>query len=77
METMKINLTEYNQTLEYSNRFDFLNKIVSLQSKKGKAIKNQSTTRRAKKIKNEARINEDVDERALLRKYEIELKKLK
>ena len=51
METMKINLTEYNQTLEYRNRFDFLNKIVSLQSKKGKAIKNQSPTRRAKKIK--------------------------
>lgn len=32
---------------------------------------------RAKKIKNEARINEDVDQRALLRKYEIELRKLK
>mmetsp|Transcript_45311 Transcript_45311/g.61463 ORF Transcript_45311/g.61463 Transcript_45311/m.61463 type:complete len:194 (+) Transcript_45311:993-1574(+) len=32
---------------------------------------------RAKKIKNEARINEDVDQRTLLRKYEIELKKLK
>ena len=32
---------------------------------------------RAKKIKNEARINEDVDQRALLRKYEVELKKLK
>jgi len=48
---MKINLTEYNQTMEYNNRFDFLNKIVSLQSKKGKAIKNQSPTRRAKKIK--------------------------
>lgn len=29
---------------------------------------------RAKKIKNEARINEDADQRALLRKYEIELK---
>lgn len=29
---------------------------------------------RAKKIKNEARINEDVDHRALLRKYELELK---
>jgi hypothetical protein len=51
METMKINVLETNQTLEYSNRFDFLNKIVSLQSKKGKAIKNQSPTRRAKKIK--------------------------
>ena len=32
---------------------------------------------RAKKIKNEARINEDVDQRALLRKYEHELKKLR
>lgn len=32
---------------------------------------------RAKKIKNEAHINEDVDQRALLRKYEIELKRLK
>ena len=32
---------------------------------------------RAKKIKNEARINEDIDQRTLLRKYEIELKKLK
>lgn len=29
---------------------------------------------RAKKIRNEARINEDADQRALLRKYEIELK---
>jgi hypothetical protein len=48
---MKINLLETSQTLEYSNRFDFLNKIVSLQSKKGKAIKNQSPSRRAKKIK--------------------------
>jgi len=32
---------------------------------------------RAKKVKNEARINEDVDHRALLRKYELELKKLR
>ena len=32
---------------------------------------------RAKKIKNEAHINEDVDQRALLRKYENELKKLR
>eukprot|EP00345_Euplotes_harpa_P000188 CAMPEP_0168321164 /NCGR_PEP_ID=MMETSP0213-20121227/2108_1 /TAXON_ID=151035 /ORGANISM="Euplotes harpa, Strain FSP1.4" /LENGTH=612 /DNA_ID=CAMNT_0008322763 /DNA_START=496 /DNA_END=2336 /DNA_ORIENTATION=- len=32
---------------------------------------------RAKKIKNEAKINEDVDHRALLRKYEIEQNKLK
>jgi len=48
---MKINVLETNQSLEYSNRFDFLNKIVSLQSKKGKATKNQSPSRRAKKIK--------------------------
>jgi len=32
---------------------------------------------RAKRIKNDARINEDVDQRALLRKYEVELRKLK
>ena len=32
---------------------------------------------RAKKIKNEARINEDVGQKALLRKYEVELKKLR
>lgn len=32
---------------------------------------------RAKKIKNDAVINEDLDHRALLRKYEIELKKLR
>ena len=32
---------------------------------------------RAKKIKNEARINEDIDQRALLRKYEAELRRLK
>ncbi len=32
---------------------------------------------RAKTIKTEARINEDVDQRALLRKYENELKKLR
>jgi len=32
---------------------------------------------RAKKIKNEARINEDIDQRTLVRKYEIELRKLK
>ncbi len=30
----------------------------------------------AKKIKNVAKVNEDVDQRALLRKYERELKKL-
>ena len=28
---------------------------------------------RAKKVKNDARINEDLDHRALLRKYELEL----
>ena len=32
---------------------------------------------RAKRIKNDAKINEDVDQRALLRKYEVELRKLK
>lgn len=32
---------------------------------------------RAKKVKNEARINEDVDQKALLRRYELELKKLR
>jgi kinesin family protein 3/17 len=32
---------------------------------------------RAKKIKNEARINEDIDQKTLVRKYEIELRRLK
>lgn len=32
---------------------------------------------RAKKIKNEAQINEDVDHKSLLRKYELELKRLR
>lgn len=32
---------------------------------------------RAKKIKNEAKINEDLDNKALLRKYEVELKNLR
>jgi tetrahydrodipicolinate N-succinyltransferase len=32
---------------------------------------------RAKNIKNEARINEDLDEKALLRRYERELKQLR
>jgi hypothetical protein len=32
---------------------------------------------RAKKIRNEARINEDVDQKALLRKYEVELRRLR
>jgi len=43
----------------------------------GESISTLKFATRAKKIKNEARINEDVDQRALLRKYEIELKKLK
>ena len=32
---------------------------------------------RAKKIRNEARVNEDLDQKSLLRKYELELKKLR
>ena len=32
---------------------------------------------RAKKVKNEARVNEDLDQKSLLRKYELELKKLR
>lgn len=32
---------------------------------------------RAKKIKNQAHVNEDLDQQALLRKYEMELKKLR
>ena len=32
---------------------------------------------RAKKVKNEAKINEDMDNKALLRKYELELEKLR
>lgn len=43
----------------------------------GESLSTLKFATRAKKIKNEARINEDVDQRALLRKYEIELKKLK
>jgi len=43
----------------------------------GESISTLKFATRAKKIKNEARINEDVDQRALLRKYEIELRKLK
>ena len=43
-------------------------------------MKNQLSTlkfaNRAKNIKNAAVINEDLDQRTLLRKYEIELKKL-
>lgn len=43
----------------------------------GESLSTLKFATRAKKIKNEARINEDVDQRALLRKYEIELKRLK
>mmetsp|Transcript_30472 Transcript_30472/g.22599 ORF Transcript_30472/g.22599 Transcript_30472/m.22599 type:complete len:335 (+) Transcript_30472:806-1810(+) len=43
----------------------------------GESLSTLKFATRAKKIKNEARINEDVDQRALLRRYEIELKKLK
>jgi hypothetical protein len=43
----------------------------------GESLSTLKFATRAKKIKNEAKINEDVDQRALLRKYEIELKKLK
>lgn len=32
---------------------------------------------RAKKVKNEAQMNQDVDQKSLLRKYELELKKLR
>ncbi len=43
----------------------------------GESLSTLKFATRAKKIKNEAKINEDVDQRALLRKYEVELKKLK
>jgi len=43
----------------------------------GESLSTLKFATRAKKIKNEARINEDVDQRALLRKYEVELKRLK
>lgn len=43
----------------------------------GESLSTLKFATRAKKIKNDARINEDVDQRALLRKYEIELKQLK
>lgn len=43
----------------------------------GESLSTLKFATRAKKIKNDARINEDVDQRALLRKYEIELRKLK
>lgn len=32
---------------------------------------------RAKRVRNDARINEDVDDRALIKKYEYELKRLR
>jgi len=43
----------------------------------GESLSTLKFATRAKKIKNEAKINEDVDQRALLRKYEVELRKLK
>lgn len=43
----------------------------------GESLSTLKFATRAKKIKNEARINEDVDQRALLRKYEVELRRLK
>ena len=43
----------------------------------GESLSTLKFATRAKKIKNEARINEDIDQRTLLRKYEIELKRLK
>jgi hypothetical protein len=43
----------------------------------GESISTLKFATRAKKIKNEARINEDVDQRALIRKYEMEVRKLK
>ena len=55
--------------------------MMAMISPSGEAFSESSSTlkfaTRAKKIKNEALINEDVDQRALLRKYEIELRKLK
>lgn len=43
----------------------------------GESLSTLKFATRAKKIKNEPRVNEDVDQRALLRKYELELKRLK
>jgi kinesin family protein 3/17 len=43
----------------------------------GESLSTLKFATRAKKIKNEAKINEDVDQRTLLRKYEVELRKLK
>lgn len=43
----------------------------------GESLSTLKFATRAKKIKNEAKINEDVDQRALLRKYEVELRRLK
>lgn len=43
----------------------------------GESLSTLKFATRAKKIKNEARINEDVDQRALLRKYEVELRRLR
>ena len=43
----------------------------------GESLSTLKFATRAKKIRNEAKINEDCDQQGLLRKYEIELKKLK
>lgn len=43
----------------------------------GESLSTLKFATRAKKIKNEAKINEDLDQRTLLRKYEVELRKLK
>lgn len=43
----------------------------------GESLSTLKFATRAKKIRNEARINEDCDQQGLLRKYEVELKRLK
>ncbi len=43
----------------------------------GESMSTLKFATRAKKVKNQAKINEDVDQRALLRKYELELRRLK
>ena len=43
----------------------------------GESLSSLKFANRAKNIKNDPIINEDVDQRALLRKYEFELKKLR
>jgi len=43
----------------------------------GESLSSLKFANRAKNIKNKPTVNEDVNQRALLRKYEIELKKLR